>query len=122
MKKSWKISGQILAAALVLGVTSGAQANTTILTAAPITTATNQITLGLSNVGTLGGGGALASIGTLGGGGALASIGTLGGGEGPLGIPLTAAIPEPSTWAMMVLGFLALGFAFRKSGRKVSFA
>jgi hypothetical protein len=33
-----------------------------------------------------------------------------------------AAVPEPSTWAMMLLGFLGLGFAFRQSRRKVSFA
>jgi hypothetical protein len=28
-------------------------------------------------------------------------------------------VPEPSTWALMLLGFAGLGFAFR---RKVSFA
>jgi hypothetical protein len=41
-----------------------------------------------------------------------------GGGEirGFLG-----AVPEPSTWAMMLIGFAGLGFAFRKSRRKVSF-
>jgi hypothetical protein len=33
-----------------------------------------------------------------------------------------SAIPEPSTWAMMLLGFLGLGFAFRQSRRKVAFA
>ena len=33
-----------------------------------------------------------------------------------------AAIPEPATWAMMLLGFAGLGFAFRQSRRKVSFA
>ena len=33
-----------------------------------------------------------------------------------------SAVPEPSTWAMMLLGFAGLGFAFRKSRRKVSFA
>jgi PEP-CTERM motif len=32
------------------------------------------------------------------------------------------AVPEPSTWAMMLLGFACLGFAFRQSRRKVSFA
>ena len=31
-------------------------------------------------------------------------------------------VPEPSTWAMMLIGFLGLGFAFRASRRKVSFA
>jgi len=35
---------------------------------------------------------------------------------------VAAAVPEPSTWAMMLLGFLGLGFAFRQSRRKVSFA
>jgi hypothetical protein len=33
-----------------------------------------------------------------------------------------SVVPEPSTWAMMLLGFLGLGFAFRQSRRKVSFA
>jgi hypothetical protein len=32
-----------------------------------------------------------------------------------------AAVPEPGTWVMMLLGFLGLGFAFRQSRRKVSF-
>jgi PEP-CTERM motif len=33
-----------------------------------------------------------------------------------------SGVPEPSTWAMMLLGFAGLGFAFRRSRRKVSFA
>ena len=33
-----------------------------------------------------------------------------------------SAVPEPSTWAMMLLGFAGLAFAFRHSRRKVSFA
>jgi hypothetical protein len=33
-----------------------------------------------------------------------------------------SAVPEPSTWAMMLLGFAGLGFAFRQSRHKVSFA
>jgi hypothetical protein len=33
---------------------------------------------------------------------------------------ITAAVPEPSTWAMMLIGFAGLGFAFRQSQRKVS--
>ena len=37
----------------------------------------------------------------------------------PLGV---SAVPEPSTWAMMLIGFAGLGFAFRQSRRKVSFA
>jgi PEP-CTERM motif len=35
---------------------------------------------------------------------------------------VSSAVPEPSTWAMMLLGFAGLGFAFRHSRRKVSFA
>jgi hypothetical protein len=38
------------------------------------------------------------------------------------GLDVTATVPEPSTWAMMLLGFLGLGFAFRQSRRKASFA
>jgi hypothetical protein len=34
----------------------------------------------------------------------------------------TGAVPEPSTWAMMLLGFVGLGFAFRRSRRKAAFA
>jgi PEP-CTERM motif len=37
-------------------------------------------------------------------------------------IAATAAVPEPATWGMMLLGFVGLGFAFRQSRRKVSFA
>jgi hypothetical protein len=33
-----------------------------------------------------------------------------------------SAIPEPSTWVMMLLGFAGLSFAFRQSRRRVSFA
>jgi hypothetical protein len=36
--------------------------------------------------------------------------------------PVVGGVPEPSTWAMMLLGFLGLGFAFRRSRRKLSFA
>ena len=35
---------------------------------------------------------------------------------------VTPGIPEPSTWAMMLLGFAGLGFAFRQSRRKMSMA
>jgi hypothetical protein len=38
------------------------------------------------------------------------------------GWTVSAAVPEPSTWAMMLLGFCGLGFAFRQSRRKVSMA
>jgi hypothetical protein len=34
----------------------------------------------------------------------------------------TAGVPEPSTWALMLLGFAGLGFAFRRSRRKAAFA
>jgi hypothetical protein len=44
------------------------------------------------------------------------------GGTGNIGGGVVAGVPEPSTWAMMLLGFLGLGFAFRQSRRKVSFA
>ena len=33
-----------------------------------------------------------------------------------------AAVPEPSTWAMMAIGFIGLGFSFRQRRRKVGFA
>jgi hypothetical protein len=39
-----------------------------------------------------------------------------------LDAPVVAGVPEPSTWAMMLLGFAGLGFMFRRSRRKVSFA
>jgi PEP-CTERM motif len=39
-----------------------------------------------------------------------------------LQVTTTNAVPEPATWGMMLLGFLGLGFAFRQSRRKVSFA
>jgi hypothetical protein len=32
------------------------------------------------------------------------------------------AVPEPSTWTMMLIGFAGLGFAFRHSRRRVSLA
>ena len=32
------------------------------------------------------------------------------------------SVPEPSTWAMMLIGFAGLGFAFRHSRRRVSLA
>jgi PEP-CTERM motif len=33
-----------------------------------------------------------------------------------------SGVPEPGTWAMMLLGFVGLGFAFRQSRRKLSVA
>jgi hypothetical protein len=38
------------------------------------------------------------------------------------GLSFTPGVPEPATWGMMLLGFVGLGFAFRQSRRKVSFA
>lgn len=35
--------------------------------------------------------------------------------------PVAPGVPEPSTWAMMLLGFVGLAFAFRQS-RRMSFA
>jgi hypothetical protein len=35
---------------------------------------------------------------------------------------VSTAVPEPSTWAMMLLGFAGLGFAFRQSRRKEAIA
>jgi hypothetical protein len=46
-------------------------------------------------------------------------IGTVGG---HWTLQSASAVPEPSTWAMMLLGFAGLGFAFRQSRRKVSMA
>jgi hypothetical protein len=45
-------------------------------------------------------------------------------GNGFAGVTFTAvpAVPETATWAMMLIGFAGLGFAFRQSRRKVSFA
>jgi PEP-CTERM motif len=43
------------------------------------------------------------------------------GNDSTIGL-LANPVPEPSTWAMILLGFLGLGFAFRQSRRKVSFA
>ena len=40
----------------------------------------------------------------------------------PAALDPAAGVPEPSTWAMMLLGFAGLGFAFRQSRRKVLFA
>jgi PEP-CTERM motif len=45
-----------------------------------------------------------------------------GGHSGLVGASLVSGVPEPSTWAMIVLGFLGLGVVFRQSRRKVSFA
>jgi hypothetical protein len=56
--------------------------------------------------------------------GSIFSNGPLGTAAGPIQFTLNtltyvpaigAAVPEPSTWAMMLLGFAGLGFAFRKT-------
>ena len=39
-----------------------------------------------------------------------------------LNVRVHPGVPEPSTWAMMLIGFAGLGFAFRQSRRKMSFA
>jgi hypothetical protein len=39
-----------------------------------------------------------------------------------LGSAIPGGVPEPSTWAMMLIGFVGLGFAFRQSRRNVSMA
>ena len=38
------------------------------------------------------------------------------------GVPPVTGVPEPSTWAMLLLGFAGLGFAFRRSRRRMSLA
>jgi PEP-CTERM motif len=37
-------------------------------------------------------------------------------------VSVPGAVPEPSIWAMMLLGVAGLGFVFCRSRRKVSFA
>ena len=47
----------------------------------------------------------------------LALADTTAGGENYFDITLTSGVPEPSTWAMMILGFLGVGFmAYRRKG------
>jgi hypothetical protein len=44
-------------------------------------------------------------------------------GTGLVGDPLAPAVPEPATWAMMILGFAGLGFlAYRRRGSTPRFA
>jgi hypothetical protein len=43
-----------------------------------------------------------------------------GGGDGGIGMGLAGGVPEPSTWALMLLGFVGLGFAGHKRARKLS--
>jgi hypothetical protein len=41
-------------------------------------------------------------------------------GDGSINIELLKAVPEPSTWAMMLAGFAGLGWLARTRGRKTS--
>jgi hypothetical protein len=34
--------------------------------------------------------------------------------------PLSSAVPEPSTWAILILGFAGLGYAGWRQGRSVA--
>jgi PEP-CTERM motif len=36
--------------------------------------------------------------------------------------PMLAPVPEPSTWAMMILGFLGLGYVAHRRKNAVRFA
>ena len=46
-------------------------------------------------------------------------IGPLGGTGAIAGDPLVTAVPEASTWAMMILGFMGVGFlAYRRKGTR----
>jgi hypothetical protein len=47
-------------------------------------------------------------------------VGTGGCNSPPGGSPSTPTVPEPSTWAMMLLGFTGLGFAGYRRARKPS--
>jgi hypothetical protein len=40
--------------------------------------------------------------------------------HGTVDYSLTSAVPEASTWAMMLLGFAGLGFAYRRTTKKFS--
>ena len=51
----------------------------------------------------------------------LHAVDRLGCGPG-CSISVSPGVPEPSTWAMMLIGFAGLGFAFRQSRRKASLA
>jgi PEP-CTERM motif-containing protein len=41
-------------------------------------------------------------------------------GDGSISVELLKAVPEPSTWAMMLMGFAGLGWLARTRGRKTS--
>jgi hypothetical protein len=65
-----------------------------------------------------GGGGGIGggSGGGIGGGGGSGGGGGAGGGSMPP--PPVAGVPEPDTWALMLMGFFAAGFAMRRSSAK----
>ena len=63
----------------------------------------------------------VAAVQTFSGGG-LGSGFLINNGDSTSHVNFQTAVPEPATWAMMLLGFAGLGFAFRQSRRKVSFA
>jgi hypothetical protein len=58
------------------------------------------------------------SIGTVSGNDIFETGGNVGFGVGTMSVTeVTAAVPEPSTWAMMILGFFGVGFmAYRRKG------
>jgi PEP-CTERM motif-containing protein len=47
----------------------------------------------------------------------LVSGGTVSGGQSTTFSPISPAVPEPSTWAMMALGFVGLGFVGYRRAR-----
>jgi hypothetical protein len=54
---------------------------------------------------------------------AIYGVYTINGGD-PITVPvaLTVGVPEPSTWAMMLLGFAGLGFAGYRTSRRTAAA
>jgi hypothetical protein len=87
-------------------------------------------TINIPGAGTNSSTGALDFVGFTDVGASIASVtltaGVPGSGFDDIGVDdvryLNSAVPEPSTWAMMLLGFAGLGFAFRQSRRKAAFA
>jgi hypothetical protein len=53
---------------------------------------------------------------------AIYTIHTAGVGSFNGGVDISAAVPEPATWGMMLLGFVGLALAFRTRRKRVSFA
>ena len=56
--------------------------------------------------------------GSSGGGGGSSGGGSSGGGSSGGGTPPVAAVPEPGTWMLMILGFGAIGSVMRRRTRK----